>query len=337
MPIHKATIKDIAKKVGVSVSTVSRALNDSSNISAETKAKISQVALELNYIPDRTAVSLKDGISKTIGIVVPYNYLLSYQLYRGINKILCEKGWACFLMTTEDNPKQEKRCLTILENLGVSGVIMFAKDAQSNLQKIQSMIENGIHFSFTIGAKNLSNITYVSIDDENNMFFMVERLIENGNHKLAYINMPPYISNAHSHFMGFKAATEKHHLYNPDLIFHSENMEPQNCQQVADLIIKKLKDIDIVVAYNDIIAGEVLKHLLQKGVRVPEDVAIAGFGGSPLSALVKPSITTVEIPVEEICKNCANLMIQKLTDPQYEDRIVTLPAKFVERESTMRH
>ena len=102
-------------------------------------------------------------------------------------------------------------------------------------------------------------------------------------------------------------------------------------------IIKKLKDIDIVVAYNDIIAGGVLKHLLQKGVRVPEDVAIAGFGGSPLSALVKPSITTVEIPVEEICKNCANLMIQKLTDPQYEDRIVTLPAKFVERESTMRH
>ena len=329
------TIKDIAKEVCMSVSTVSRALSGNTNIAEETRAKIEKVALELGYRPNQTALSLKSGRTHTIGVILPDMVdTFFYEIYSSINKTLWECGWAAFVVFSEEDVVKERGCLELMERQHVDGIIMCVCDAEYNSRKIQSMMDRGYKFVFFDRSPALPNITSIEIDNEYYMFFLVQHLIEQGYRRIAYLNSPDSLHYSQARLKGYRDAVAKHGLLDKGLIFRSGGMKFKDGLEMADRIMGRIDGIDAIVVCDDVVALGVMHEMQKAGIRVPEDVAITGFGGSMINTMVVPEITTVEFPKVEIGRQAATLILGKIDNTMKEDAVINMKARIVYRASS---
>ena len=329
------TIKDVAKEVCMSVSTVSRALSGSSNIAVETRVKIQEVADRLGYKPNQTALSLKQGYTHTIGVILPdMEDTFFYEIYSSLSSTLWEAGWASFVVFSEENVVKERLCLELMEKQQVDGIIMCVCDAEYNSGKIQSMINNGYKFVFFDRSPSLPNITRIEIDNENYMFFLVQHLIEQGYKRIAYMNSPDFLHYSTNRLKGYKDAVVKHGIYDESLIFKSAGMKFKDGLEMANNVIDRIDDIDAVVVCDDVVALGIMHEMQKRGIKIPEDVAITGFGGSLINTMVFPEITTVEFPKEDIGVKAATLILDKINKPHQEDILVNLKANIIYRASS---
>lgn len=331
------TIKDVAKEVCMSVSTVSRALSGSSNIAVETRVKIQEVADRLGYKPNQTALSLKQGYTHTIGVILPDMLdTFFYEIYRNINETLWKQGWGSFVVFSDEDKERELAYLQLMKKMNVDGIIMCVCDAEYNRKEIQSMINDGYKFVFFDRSPLLPNITRIEIDNENCMFFLVQKFIEQGYKKIAYIGSPDHLHYSKDRLNGYLQAVKKHNIYNKDLIFKSNGMRFNDGMELKNEIFERLDEIDAIVACDDLIAISVMHNLHKTKKRVPEDVAISGFGGSIINTMVVPEITTVEFPKKEIGITAANAILEKIMNERYVEKVINLKANVIQRESSIR-
>ncbi len=328
------TIKDIARSLCISVSTVSRALTDDKNIRKETRDMVVEEAKRLGYKRNPVAMNLKMGRTNTIGVIVPEMHTpYASQVIGGIQEILYKKNQKVMIAESDENPDRELENLKMMEQFMVDGLIVSLCSYRKNIEMYQQLEEAGMAVVFYDRIPYGMDVSQVLVEDNVDSYFMVEHLIRLGRMRIAYIQGPDDIYNAYQRGLGYREAMEKFRLFDPSLIVKTGMTFKDGADAIDRLIYNKV-DFDSVFAFTDTLAIGAQNRLRALGKRVPEDIFVASFSGTELSTIVSPRITTMEPPLEEMGRKAAELVMEKINNPETENKMIVLKTAMRCREST---
>ena len=338
----KATLKQIAKELNVSVSTVAKALNDSPEISEQTKTKIKEYAKLKNYKPNVIGLNLKNRKTKTIGVIIP-NILNSFfaKVFSGIEKIADEKGYNVIMCISNESLEKEAHTLEMLSNGTIDGFILSVSEEaqkQNNYDHFKEIINDGTPIVMFDRIAEGIDCDKVIVDDFDSALDSTQRLIDLGCKNIALLSSVDNLSVGKLRFEGYLKALEKNNIpVNSNLIVRTNSEEDLKVQMEEVFANNKIDGI-FALEENDSVAA--LKIGLKKGYKIPEELCIIGFADGILaSRRLSPSLTTVSQHGIEIGEEAAKLLIQRLEDdsedePPYETKVIKTVLK--ERETTAR-
>ena len=329
------TIKDIARSLCISVSTVSRALTDDKNIRRETREAVLREAERLGYRRNPVAMNLKMGRTNTIGVIVPEMHTpYASQVVAGIQSILYKNNQKVMIAESDENPNRERENLQMMEEFMVDGLIVSICSYKHNVETYRRLAKEGVAIVFYDRIPHgMDDMPQVMVDDNNDSYFMAEHLIRLGRRRIAYLYGPDNVYNAVERAGGYREAMEKFHLYDPQLVVKT-GMTFADGAAAMDSLVRQGIEFDAVYAFTDTLAIGAMNRLRELGRRVPEDVAVAGFSGTELSTIVYPQLTTVEPPLVEMGKCAAELVLEKVRNPEAENRKIVLRTEMKCRAST---
>lgn len=329
------TIKDIARSLCISVSTVSRALTDDKNIRRETREAVLREAERLGYRRNPVAMNLKMGRTNTIGVIVPEMHTpYASQVVAGIQSILYKNNQKVMIAESDENPNRERESLQMMEEFMVDGLIVSICSYKHNVETYRRLAKEGVAIVFYDRIPHgMDDMPQVMVDDNNDSYFMAEHLIRLGRRRIAYLYGPDDVYNAVERGRGYREAMEKFHIYDPQLVVKT-GMTFADGAAAMDSLVRQGIEFDAVYAFTDTLAIGAMNRLRELGRRVPEDVAVAGFSGTELSTIVYPQLTTVEPPLVEMGKCAAELVLDKVRNPEAENRKIVLRTEMKCRAST---
>ena len=338
----KATLKQIAKELNVSVSTVSKALNDSPEISEQTKTKIKEYAKLKNYKPNVIGLNLKNRKTKTIGVIIP-NILNSFfaKVFSGIEKVADSKGYNVIMCISNESLEKEAHTLEMLSNGTIDGFILSVSEEaqkQNNYDHFKEIINDGTPIVMFDRTAEGIDCDKVIVDDFDSALDSTQRLIDLGCKNIALLSSVDNLSVGKLRFEGYLKALEKNNIpVNTNLIIRTDSEEDLKVQ-MEEVFAKNKIDGIFALEENDSVAA--LRMGLKKGYKIPEELCIIGFADGILaSRRLSPSLTTVSQHGIEIGEEAAKLLIKRLEDdseeePPYETKIIKTVLK--ERETTAR-
>jgi len=335
--MKRITIKDLSKYLALSTSTISRAFVNDKNIHPDTKRIVLEAAEKLGYKPNATALDLKYGRSKNIGFVVPeMTTPFSSSVLRGVQHLLYPLGYRIIIMQSDENPAIERKNLALLEEFNVDGILINLCHETENQDIYQKMIDKGIPMVFfdRIPTTDL-DASKVIINDNIKAALMVEHLIGTGRKRVVHIMGPTSVRNATERAMGYKRILNKYGLFDPELLFMTDELLFTHGRQVAQQLLTKGIVFDSIFAFTDTLAIGAMNYLLEQGIRIPDQVAVASFSGTELATMVYPPLTSVQQPLVEMGEAAANLMLEKLKQPTSASRTILLDADLIYRASTL--
>ncbi|MFT4094312.1 MAG: LacI family DNA-binding transcriptional regulator [Niabella sp.] len=331
------TIKDIAQKLNISVSTVSRALRDTYDVNRETREKVLALASELNYRPNFNAMGLVNRNSHNIAVILPYitNYYFS-TVITGIQEVAYKHDYNIILHITNDAPERE---LYIIKNLAVSnldGLLVSVSTNSDAGNHFQQVIETGVPIVFFDRVSDSIKTSKVMQDDYNGAFEAVEHLINKGYQNIAHIAGPEGLSFTQKRKKGFLDALKKHKLpVKERWIIHSGFSQEDGQEDAAKLFGRKDRP-DAIFAVNDRKAIGAMITLKEKGICIGKDVGVIGFTNDPVAAIVNPTLSTIAEPAFEIGKRSCELLLKHISKRNFIPEDVILPGTLIARESTQR-
>lgn len=329
------TIKDIARALDLSVSTVSRALNDDNNIRQETRQKVLATAKQMGYMKSPVAMNLKFGYTKTIGVIVPeMTTPYASLVIDGIQNVCYANHYKVVIASSGEDAEKERQSIEIMYQFMVDGIIACRTDNRQNHDLYQSILDRKMPLVLYDRLSPDLDAPHVGIDDETKAFFLIDHLIRKGRKRIAFIGIDPNIVfNAQKRYNGYSMALERHHITpDPDLVVWANGMSYSDGGVAIDRLLGK--SIDAVFAFTDTLAIGAMNRLTSMGRRVPEDIAVAGFSGTIISSIVNPQLTTVEPPQYAIGQAAARLVLDLINGKQPEKKEVTLDAEIIYRKST---
>jgi LacI family transcriptional regulator len=338
----KATLKQIAKELNVSVSTVSKALNDSPEISEQTKTKIKEYAKLKNYKPNIIGLNLKNRKTKTIGVIIP-DILNSFfaKVFSGIEKVADEKGYNVIMCISNESLAKEAHTLEMLSNGTIDGFILSVSEEaqkQNNYDHFKEIINDGTPIVMFDRIAEGIDCDKVVVDDFDSALDSTQRLIDLGCKNIALLSSVDNLSVGKLRFEGYLKALENNKIpVNNNLIIRT-NSEEDLKEHMEEVFANNKIDGIFALEENDSVAA--LRMGLKKGYKIPEELCIIGFADGILaSRRLSPSLTTVSQHGIEIGEEAAKLLIKRLEDnseeePPYETKVIKTVLK--ERETTAR-
>ena len=329
------TIKDIARSLCISVSTVSRALTDDKNIRRETRDAVLREADRLGYRRNPVAMNLKMGRTNTIGVIVPEMHTpYASQVVAGIQSVLYKNNQKVMIAESDENPDRERESLQMMEEFMVDGLIVSLCSYKHNIETYRRLANEGVAIVFYDRIPHgMDDMPQVMVDDNNDSYFMAEHLIRLGRRRIAYLYGPDDVYNAVERGRGYREAMEKFQIYDPRLVVKT-GMTFVDGAAAVDSLVRQGIEFDAVYAFTDTLAIGAMNRLREIGRRIPEDVAVAGFSGTELSTIVFPQLTTVEPPLTEMGQRAAELVLEKVRNPEAENRKILLRTEMKLRAST---
>ena len=329
------TIKDISRSLCISVSTVSRALTDDKNIRRETREAVLREAERLGYRRNPVAMNLKMGRTNTIGVIVPEMHTpYASQVVAGIQSVLYKNNQKVMIAESDENPDRERESLQMMEEFMVDGLIVSLCSYKHNIETYRRLANEGVAIVFYDRIPHgMDDMPQVMVDDNNDSYFMAEHLIRLGRRRIAYLYGPDDVYNAVERGRGYREAMEKFQIYDPRLIVKT-GMTFADGAAAVDSLVRQGIEFDAVYAFTDTLAIGAMNRLREKGRCIPEDVAVAGFSGTELSTIVFPQLTTVEPPLTEMGQRAAELVLEKVRNPEAENRKIVLRTEMKCRAST---
>ena len=335
MPV---TLKDIAQKVGFSITTVSRALAGYDDVAEETRRKIVEAAREMGYYPDFTARSLRKGKTNTIGFVIPATerYLSDpffLELLSGIGDGAAEQGFDLLVSTCKPlEPEERLTYERIVRGRRVDGMVV-ARTRRED-ERISYLVEEGFPLvAFGRTALDL-DFPYIDVDGEEGVRQAMEHLVSLGHRRIGFICPPSYLMFAEHRLAGYKRALEENGLeLDPSLVVEGDLTQSSGYQ-----MMNRLLDLDdpptAVVCGNDLMALGAIGAAQERGLTVGRDIAIVGFDDIPLAEHAHPPLTTVRQPIYEIGRTICRMLIQLIQRDELAERHIILKPELVVRESS---
>ncbi len=326
------TLKDIAKKAGVSVNTVSRALNNKPDISKETKKKIIQIAKELNYRKDFTASSLRRKESKIIGVILADSANPFYsEVLKGIEAASKDFGYNIILINSERNYEQEASAVNILLSRRIDGLLL--SPVQEKIDDIKELIS--LKIPLVIFARHFEDLSVneVRSDDIKAGYLATNHLIQRGAKNILMINGYLHKSPAKLRLKGYKKALKEHNLPVRDELIIVGDIGMEDGEKAVDEALSKKVSFDGIFAYNDMLALGAMKALKKKGIKIPKDTKIVGCDDILFSSVTTPSLTTIRVKKYEMGYEAFKLLIKVLKGRKKIEKKV-LDVELVVREST---
>jgi Transcriptional regulators len=312
--MHKGqvTIKDIARELGISPSTVSKALKGHPDISSSTKKAVKELVERWNYKPDPIALSLKGGQSKTIGVIVPeiVHYFFS-TVISGIEDLAYDSGYHVMFCQSNESYEREVKAVETLLSSRVDGILVSLCKVTMNFDHFRKIMENGIPLVFFDRVCDELETDRVIVDDEAGAFEGVNYLIKSGCSEIIHLSGPLNLLIAKNRMNGYVRALEENNIP-----LKGENIIKCDTSEEARIVVPGLlnrsKKPDGIFAVNDLTAAEAMKIVKHKGFKVPGDVSIVGFTSGMISDLTDPSLTSVEQHGYIVGKEAVRLLINRI-------------------------
>ncbi|HAI84560.1 MAG TPA: LacI family transcriptional regulator [Chitinophagaceae bacterium] len=327
----------LAKALGLSKSTVSKALKDSHETSAATKERVKAMAKELNYQPNPYASSLRKHKSKTIAVVMPQvdnNFLAT--AIKGIQMVAHQREYHVLLYLTYDDPEREKTIFNVLKSGRVDGIIISTVCTDDDMEHIKEITDLGVSVVFFDRICESFPTTKVTANDVESAFQAVEHLIQQGCKRIAYMYVLQNFSIGKRRLEGYVKALEKHNIpIDESLILRCDQDYEGNYQLLKSLLNGSNRPDGILspVEKMAITAYYVCDELQ---LNIPNDVKIISFTCLSFASLLSPSLTTVVPPAYEMGEKVATLLMNSLEKKKYKlyNEEIHLPATIIERNST---
>jgi len=335
MKSSQVTIKDIARELGISPSTVSRALKDHPDISQETKRLVNELAKKYNYKPNAIALSLRNQRSNVIGVVIPeiVHYFFS-SVISGIEEVANANGYSVMIsQSNEDFNREVAACETFLNGI-IDGVLISVSKETNDYTHFHRFEEEGIPIVFFDRSVDEIQADRVIIDDFDGAYQATEHLIVQGRRKIVHFAGPQNRLIGQNRLNGYlKAMRDNGVVIDERLIIPCDTFQSA-LVETQKLIESGLK-FDSIFTVNDFTAAGALKILHRNGYKVPDDIAVVGFGDDQTSLMVEPTLTTVNQPGFEMGKKAMEQLIRRITQTKTEPPVTELlKTQLIVRESS---
>jgi LacI family transcriptional regulator len=339
MKKERFTIHDIAKKLNITASTVSRALNDHPRISDATKKAVQKAALKLNYQPNHIAAALRNGRSNILGIIVPtIDRSFFSSVVRGIEEIANTSNYNVMICQSHDDYKKEVATVEALLNARVDGIITSISKGTDNVDHFNKVIEKGIPLILFDRSNDNLSVSQVVLDDFLGAYQAVEHLITQGCTRIAHITSVRKISIYKERLRGYKEALLANGFPYDEKLVIEGNLQLEDGRNAMHELLK-LKAIPDAVfsasAYGAMGAMQVLK---EKKIRIPEQVALVGFSNEVFTYLSEPALTTVEQHSLRMGNTSAEIFLEEIAskNKKFIPQKIVLKPELIIRESSLK-
>jgi LacI family transcriptional regulator len=338
--MSNVTLKKIAEELGISVSTVSRALKDYHDISDATKEKVNKLVQKLNYHPNSFAQSLRTKESKIIGLIIPeivHHFFAN--IIKGVLNAAKEVGYLVIVLQSDESYENEKKQVELLLERNVDGILLSLSDKTIYFDHIQNLIDEEIPVVLYDKISKSIHCSKVAIDDRKAAFDATEYLIQSGCKKIAHIHGPLKPQTTIDRLMGYRNAIKKHGIsYDKSLVYVSEDLSFENGYDLAKQILQDHPDVDGVFCFTDLVAVGVLTGLNDLEIQIPEQVSVVGFSNWFMTQITSPKLTTVNQPGYQMGVEAFGLLFEQFTAKKNSQKIaprkVVVPTELIVRDST---
>lgn len=333
----QVTIKDIAKELGISPSTVSKALKGHRDISSSTKQAVKKLADSWNYKPDQIALSLKGGLSKTIGVIVPEiaHYFFS-TVIGGIEDMAYDSGYHVMFCQSSELYARELKAVETLLSCRVDGILVSVSKETENFDHLRKIKNNNIPLVFFDRGCEEIDTDRVIVDDETGAYEAVSHLISIGCKNIIHLSGPPNLSIGKNRKDGYLRALREHNM-----TVDEPNIIKCDSIEAATIIVPELLKRDYkpdgFFAVNDVTAATTMNIIKNMGFRVPHDIAVVGYTSGLISDITNPTLTSVEQHGFLIGKEAVRLLIDRIEkkhDLPWQTKIIK--TELVIKGSTLR-
>lgn len=336
MKAHNVTIKDIARELGVSPSTVSRALKDHPDISPETKRQVRELVEKLKYKPNAVALSLRSRKTNIIGVIVPemvHHFFSS--VISGIEETAMAGGYNVMIFQSNEDYEREVLNVQSLISSRVDGALVSIAKTSLKFGHFRELMDNDIPLVFFDRVCDDLETDKVVVDDFNGAFTAVEYLIKTGCKRIAHFAAPQHLLIGYQRQRGYITALEKNGIkVDYDLIVKCDTHD--EALEITPKVMKSSNPPDAIFAVNDLTATGILKALKRMELKVPDDISVAGFTDGLVSTVTDPPLTTVSQHGFELGKKAAEILLDRMQSGFEIKKPVleVIPTELVVREST---
>ncbi len=338
--METVTIKDIAKALNLSTSTVSRALRGSYEINAETKRLVMEYAEKVNYSPNPIALSLKENKSRAIGVIVPEiaNNFFS-QAINGIEDVANKRGYHVVIFQSHESYQREITNIQHIIARKVDGLLISLSGQTNDVSHLQEIQQKKLPLVLFDRVSDKIDAHKVVADNFDGAFKATEHLILSGRRRIAHITSPSLLSITKERLMGYQAALEKYQIpYDESLVKYC-GFEPEEAKKLIFNLINEQKP-DAIFTTSDRLALDCFSAVKEQGIMMPEELSFIGFTNLKVAHLLAPSLSTIVQPAFEIGQTAAELLLDSIERKQNQTELlktIKIPTEIVVRKSSDFH
>lgn len=334
--MDKVTMEDIAERADVSMTTVSRALNNKPDIDDQTKRKILSVADELNYRPNRFAKGLRSSNTSTLGVIVTdiSNPFFSAVL-KGVEAAAGKQDYSLIFEDTDESYDMEQSAIQTMLNEQLDGLLI--TPIQTNGKTILDLKQTNLPFVLLGRYFEDLETNYVATNDVKGAYQATEHLIERGNEKIAFLNGPNYISSSKERLEGYQKAMKAHDLPVPDSFIADKSVTTMSGgYEAAKELISRSPRPTAIFCFSDFVALGAVKAAREAGLKIPQNLSVVGYDDICFSTCLEVPLTTVRIPKRELGAKAANALMDIVAGNESEDSFtqLRLEPELIIRESS---
>ena len=337
------TLKELAARCNVSIATISNILNGKSNVSQTTKERVLKVIEETGYKPNYMARTLRARKTNTVGLIIDdIGAFSSPDLVEGVLDLLEAQGYKTIIETlrlyskwdnTPDSPEYARAVRDSVDemlSIKVDGILFIAAHAHD----IEYFTEEiGVPIVIAYAYENDNKIPAIKIDDFESSYIMTKHLIEKGHKKIAIIGGAKSDRHESDRLGGFEKAMKEAGLAVNKNLVEAGGWSREGGYKACASLFKKSGDFTCIFCFNDLMAAGVYDYLYEQGKQPGKDYAVAGFDNREMSDYLTPPLTTMEIPLEEIGRRAAEVLLKKIDGKEIETNDIKIPCRLIERKS----
>jgi len=335
-----ANITDVAKRAGVSISTVSNVINGTKFVGEELTERVNQAIKELGYQANEVAASMKRRTTKNIGVILPNIGMVFFpDVLKGIETAAKEYGYKLFYFSTDYDFEKEQEYLSLLRSSWVDGIILDSCCPTDQILTYQEALAHNEHGKtvpvvtletpFTHEKLGVITLSEVKFTEE-----AIEYLIGLGHRDIGILAGPAYIPMYRNNIEGITRAFNRHGIkFDESSVMFGDYFAQSGYDSVRAALARGA-GFTALFSANDQMAIGAIKAIKESGKSIPEDIAVMGVDGIYVTTLIEPSLTTVELPKYEMGKRACEMLVEMLTDPEADAQHISLDGKLIIRKST---
>lgn len=329
------TLKEVAEKAGVSITTVSRVINESDKVNPETRTRVQQAMVKLGYQPSRVAQRLRGnkGRSKLLGLIIPDIQNSFYSnIVRGVEDVAYSHNYAVILCNSDEDPEKEKFYLEVLRSESVDGIIFPPIHPESDV--VDDLIKGGLPLVCVDRRLKDESIDTVVLDNRIGAYQVTNYLLGLGHRKIGLITSSGNFSSFRERQAGYEEALSEHGIViDQTMIGYGDQRSTESGKQLAlKLLNKKDRPTALFVTNNLFLLGA-LETVHEMGLRIPDDLSIVGFDDMPWARSFYPPLTVVAQPGYEMGRQAATMFFKRIDNPDLKPAVSVLEPRLILRNS----
>lgn len=333
-----STLKEVAKYAKVSITTVSRVMNEADKVNPETRERVQRVMRELDYQPNRVAQRLRTskGQSKLLGLIIPdiQNQFYS-SIVRGVEDVAYGKDYAVILCNSDENPTKERFYLDVLQSESVDGVILPPIHQYSKV--VEGLIESGVPVVCVDRKLVREAVDTVVVNNEKGGYLAVKHILDFGHKRIAILTSSSQFSSFDERLTGYKNALKDHNIaLDDELIKEGDPRSTESAYLFTKELLRLSNPPTAIFATNNLMTLGVLEAVHEEQLNVPDDISIVGFDDMPWARAISPPLTVIKQPGYEMGRRATELLFQRFDDPKREPVQIIMEPTLIIRKSTGR-